>query len=117
MKRFLSSVAVLFCAVFLSSAQQTPEQFVKSKYPNLLSMFEKDIEAMHCTYIFAVDVSGTMKNQWASTVEPALVEFMSVLPDGDFVNVIRFGNEAKENSMGYVGKVGEIRGHLQTSVA
>lgn len=116
MRKILFAITALFCAATVNVAAQTsPEEFLRNTYPQLCGIFENDLNSVHCTYIFAVDVSGTMK-KLAPTVQPALVDFVKALPETDNVNIIKFGNEAKLNAMGYVGQVGAVRNTLISNI-
>ena len=67
---------------------------LKKDYPLLMEKFGDELKTQKANYLFAIDVSGTM-NKYESIVVPAMSQFVESLTDGDNVNIIRFGTEAK----------------------
>jgi len=109
MNKKLSLAGLLVSLVFLASplvAQEDPMAALKQNYPKVFGLFQDEMQNMHANYLFAVDVSGTM-NRFSSTVIPAMKEFVGSLPDGDHVDIIRFGSEARAKDMGYTGRLEE----------
>lgn len=77
---------------------------LRADYPQLMEKFGKELENQRADYIFAIDVSGTMK-KYKDTVVPAIQEFFKSLQEGDYVSIIKFGGEAT-NEVGSAGKIG-----------
>ena len=100
----IALVGLLLLAGAAVSAQDTGLAFVKKQYPQLSTMFQKELVSEHATYTFAIDVSGTM-NKFSPIVIPALNSFVEALPNGDYVRIIRFGTTAKGSENGYLGTV------------
>lgn len=103
-KRLIISFCFFFLSLTALFAQDSGLQFVKKQYPQLSTMFEKELREQHATYTFAIDVSGTMK-KYSEIVIPALNSFVDALPNGDYVRIIRFGTYAKGSENGYLGTV------------
>ena len=100
----IALVGLLLLAGAAVSAQDTGLAFVKKQYPQLSTMFQKELVSEHATYTFAIDVSGTMRT-FSPIVIPALNSFVEALPNGDYVRIIRFGTTAKGSENGYLGTV------------
>lgn len=81
------------------------------KYPLLMNKFHNEIQQQKAAYFFVIDVSGSM-NQYKPIVEPALKEFFQSLQDGDYVDVIRFGEEAEKAN----GCFGDISSEKKVSL-
>lgn len=73
---------------------------LEQDYPQLLKKFAKELNTQKANYIFAIDVSGTM-NKYENIVVPAMSQFVESLSDGDNVNIIRFGSDAKVSVGGF----------------
>ncbi len=104
-KKNLNKVIVLTLVGFCccrAYAQQGLDA-LKADYPQLMKKFGKELEGQKADYIFAIDVSGTMK-QYKDVVVPALKAFFDSLQEGDYVSVIKFGSEAT-NDAGSAGKI------------
>lgn len=116
MKRLALFVSVLLISAETLLAQDTGLAFVKKQYPQLSTMFQKELISEHATYTFAIDVSGTM-NKYSGIVVPALESFVEALPNGDFVRIIRFGTTAKGSENGYLGTISpKLKGDLNTAI-
>ncbi|MBR5176672.1 MAG: VWA domain-containing protein [Bacteroidales bacterium] len=92
---------------FVSPARAQDDQAmaaIKQNFPQLFDLFKDEMQNQHANYLFAVDVSGTM-NSNAPVVIPALKAFINSLPDGDYVDIIRFGDYAKSGDLGYAGTI------------
>lgn len=89
-----------------SFAQDDAMALVRNNYPSLYKIFKDDLSNIHANYVFAVDVSGSMRSN-APVVQPALKSFFSSLPDGDHVDIIPFGTFAKASQPGYMGEVND----------
>lgn len=105
---------LLFLLLFLSSGicfSQQPSTgspssmaYLQHQFPRLTNLYRPELEKMHTHYIFAIDVSGSMK-KYDSIVTPALKAFSRSLPNGEQVTVIPFGTEAKPNVPGLEVKI------------
>ena len=116
MKKLFFSCLLCIGAVLSVYAQDTGLAFVKKQYPQLSTMFQKELVSEHATYTFAIDVSGTMK-KFEPIVVPALNSFVEALPNGDYVRIIRFGTTAKGSENGYLGTISEkLKGDLRRGV-
>ena len=107
MKRFfiVGLLALLLGSTAPALAQDDPAMAaVKQNFPQLFELFQNEMQNQHANYLFAVDVSGTM-NKNAPVVVPALKAFINSLPDGDYVDIVRFGNYAKAGDLGYAGNI------------
>lgn len=94
-------ITILWCLfISLGHAQQSAYTMLKQDYPQLLQKFGNELKAQKANYVFAVDVSGTM-NKYENIVVPAMSQFVESLSDGDNVNIIRFGTDAKVSVGGF----------------
>lgn len=84
-------------------ASQSPMEYLQGFCPKLYDKYKNEIGKYVAHYIFAVDVSGTMK-RFEPYVVPSLKAFFNALPDGDMVTVIPFGTEIL-NLPGYAGTI------------
>lgn len=87
-----------------SSGSHSSMAYLQQQFPRLTNLYRPELEKMHTHYIFAVDVSGSMK-KYDSIVTPALKAFSRSLPNGEQVTVIPFGTEAKPNVPGLEVKI------------
>ena len=100
-RAILVFLCVLNCCLLSSQVQSFDA--LKADYPKLMKKFGDELNGQRADYIFAIDVSGTMK-KYKETVVPALGEFFHSLQDGDYVSIIKFGGEAT-NEVGSAGKI------------
>lgn len=119
MKRFklLSLIGIILIPFSLYSQTSAGNEgsslaYLKSQFPQLTELYRPELERMNTHYIFAIDVSGSMK-KYDSIVTPALKAFARALPKGEEVSVIPFGTEAKLNTPGLCVKI-ENEGTKQT---
>ena len=99
--------ALLLGFVSPARAQDDPAMAtIKQNFPQLFDLFKDEMQNQHANYLFAVDVSGTMYKN-APVVIPALQAFIKSLPNGDYVDIIRFGNYAKAGDLGYAGEISD----------
>ncbi len=89
-----SIVLVLIC-MSTAYGQESGVAALRNEYPLLMQKFGDEVQQQRAAYFFIIDVSGSM-NQYKGIVEPALKEFFGSLQDGDYVDVIRFGEEAEK---------------------
>lgn len=119
MKRLLKSVflfALLVWGASSSMAQQSPLAYLEQVYPQLTDLYREELMKYPAHYVFAVDVSGTMK-QYSDDVVKALKPFIQALPDGDRVDVIPFGTEAMTNMLSFCGVINpEVREALHKNI-
>ena len=112
--RVASRVAMAFLLCFVGVAfaapktenlttSQSPMEYLEGFCPKLFGKYKDEIGKYVAHYIFAVDVSGTMK-RFEPYVVPSLKAFFNALPDGDMVTVIPFGTEIL-NLPGYAGTI------------
>ncbi len=104
----------LYLLIFLTGgicfSQQSPAShqssmaYLEQQFPSLTNLYRPELENMHTHYIFAIDVSGSMK-KYDTIVTPALKAFSRALPNGEQVTVIPFGTEAKPNVPGLEVKI------------
>lgn len=110
MKKILLLIGIIALPLLGSApssfAQDDAMSLVRNNYPSLYKIFKDDLSNIHANYVFAVDVSGSMKSN-APVVQPALKSFFSSLPDGDHVDIIPFGTFAKASQPGYMGEVND----------
>ena len=67
---------------------QTPEDLVKKDYPKLYAKYGNRLEQQKARYVFAIDISNSMKD-YEITVKTNIKNFISALPEGDFVTIIQ----------------------------
>ena len=105
------AIIISFLFNILAIAQQEGIDALKKDYPQLMEKFGHELENQRADYYFLVDVSGTMY-KYKDIVVPALQEFFRPMQTGDYVSVIKFGGEAK-NDIGSQGMVNDdIRNSL-----
>lgn len=90
----------------VKAQSESPMKYLEDNFPKLTEKFSDELNKYAAHYIFAVDVSGSMK-QYQSMVAKALKPFFQALPDSDRVDVIPFGTYAKMNLMGYGGTISQ----------
>lgn len=108
-------LACLFLPTSIKAQPQsggTTMDYLKQQFPQLTNLYEPELRNMNTHYIFAIDVSGSMK-KYDEVVTPALKAFARALPAGEEVSIIPFGNDAKLNVPGLCVKI-EGEGTKQT---
>lgn len=95
----LGLAALAFLPSMGQEAKTSSMDYLKQHFPKLAKLYEPELRGMKTHYIFAVDVSGSMKG-YDATVTPALQAFARALPIGEQVTVIPFGTTAKDNTPG-----------------
>lgn len=83
---------------------QSSMAYLEQQFPQLTNLYHPELEDMQTHYIFAIDVSGSMK-KYDTIVTPALKAFSRSLPNGEQVSVIPFGTDAKINVPGLCTKI------------
>lgn len=82
----LLALAILFPSPLFGQADLTRD------FPNLSGIYK--VDEKRSDFIIAVDRSGSMKPYWTE-IRRQLTDFVSVLPDGDYVSIIGFGTKAR----------------------
>jgi hypothetical protein len=103
-KRIIAVVAILASYTSANAQQETPLAYLENTYPQLTELFRDELSNYPAHYIFAVDVSGSMK-KYQDMVANALTPFFEALPDKDRVDIIPFGTEALTSVLGYSGVI------------
>lgn len=93
-------VGFLFSLIPTHAQSLIPMKVLAKDYPLLMEKFGDEVKNQRANYLFAIDVSGTMK-QYAGIVIPAMSQFVESLEEGDNVNIIRFGTDAKVSLGGF----------------
>ena len=107
MKRLFFSIFLFLCIVGFNIAQNhegSSMKYLEEQFPKLTKLYEPELRTMNTHYIFAIDVSGSMK-KYDTIVTPALKAFARALPNGEEVSVIPFGTDAKLNVPGLCVKI------------
>ena len=96
---------VTMCSFAIVSAQSNSSmEYLQRTFPQLTELFKEELSSYPAHYIFAVDVSGTM-NTYEPMVVQSLTPFFNALPNGDRVDVIPFGADAKTSLLGFSGVI------------
>lgn len=119
LKRFFVIFSIYLSVIAFSFAQdpnriesETSMKYLEENFPQLTELYRPELQNMNTHYIFAIDVSGSMK-KYDEIVTPALQAFARALPKGEEVSVIPFGTDAKINVPGLCVKI-ENEGTKQT---
>lgn len=80
-------------------AQSDAKKTMMQEYPKLMEFYGNKIEAQHAHYIFAVDISSSMQ-PYEAVVKKNFKAFISAIPDGDQITLIRM---AREDYTDFVG--------------
>jgi hypothetical protein len=83
------SLLLIFVASFVFS--QTPKEKVMKDFPTLYNNFQREVEKQKSRYVFAIDISNSMKT-YESSVKMNLKSFINELPDGDFISLIQMAS-------------------------
>lgn len=114
--KLLLLLALVVRSVIPMMGQQSSLAYLEQVYPQLTELYREELMKYPAHYVFAVDVSGTMK-QYSEDVVKALRPFIQALPDGDRVDVIPFGTEALPNMLSFCGVINpEIREALHKNI-
>lgn len=115
-KCFLLVAMMVWGTSSLMAQQQSSLAYLEQVYPQLTELYREELMRYPAHYVFAVDVSGTMK-QYSEDVVKALRPFIQALPDGDRVDVIPFGTEALPNMLSFCGVINsEVREALHKNI-
>ena len=104
MKKFIVCLLCLATFVSVKAQSESPLAYLEKTFPQLTELFRQELSSYPAHYIFAVDVSGTMK-KYDPLVTSALTPFFRALPNGDRVDVIPFGTEAMTSALGFSGVI------------
>lgn len=87
-KNIVYNILLFFFAVTLSINAQNPEELVKKDFPKLYGKYGNKLKQQKARYVFAVDISNSMKS-YEKSVKTNIKNFISALPEGDFVTIIQ----------------------------
>jgi hypothetical protein len=79
---------LVLCFAVLISKAQSPEELVKKDFPKLYAKYGNSLKQQKARYVFAIDISNSMK-KYESAVKSNIKNFISALPEGDFVTIIQ----------------------------
>ena len=79
---------LIFCITVFTSNAQSPAELVKKDFPKLYSKYGYSLVQQKARYVFAIDISNSMK-PYESAVKTNIKDFISALPEGDFVTIIQ----------------------------
>lgn len=94
----------LLLGTFVAHAQNGSMEYLEQVFPKLTKLYQEELRNCNTHYIFAVDVSGSMK-QYNDVVTPAMQAFAKALPVGEQVSVMPFGTTTHENTIGLCCKI------------
>lgn len=86
-------------SVFASNAQNTARQSMEKDFPLLMEKYGNFVESQHAHYIFAVDISSSMR-AYESAVKENFLAFINAIPDGDEVTLIRVAGKEYTDYVG-----------------
>ena len=109
---FIIGWLLLIYSSVVTAQNSSSLDLLKKDYPLLMEKFGDELKTQKANYLFAIDVSGTM-NKYESIVVPAMSQFVESLTDGDNVNIIRFGTEAKVSLGGFSDITAETKTALK----
>jgi len=89
----IALVHLIFFCTFISSVllAQSPREKVMKDFPSLYTNFQQEVEKQKSRYVFAVDISNSMR-AYESSVKSNLKSFIKDLPDGDFISLIQMAS-------------------------
>ena len=96
-RRLLATVFVFLLFGVFCFGQQDGIDALKNDYPQLMEKFGSELENQCADYYFVVDVSTAMQ-KYKRIVVPALQDFFRSTQTGDYVSVIKFGGEARNDA-------------------
>lgn len=83
-----SFLLLILCVSTFSSNAQNPEELVKKDFPKLYGKYGNQLKQQKARYVFAIDISNSMKS-YETSVKTNIKNFISALPEGDFVTIIQ----------------------------
>lgn len=78
----------IFFISILTINAQSPDELVKRDFPKLCAKYGNSLKQQKARYVFAIDISNSMK-PYESAVKTNIKNFISALPEGDFVTIIQ----------------------------
>jgi hypothetical protein len=90
-KNFICLLTLLLTFISGGILGQTPREKVMKDFPSLYTNFQKEVEKQKSRYVFAVDISNSMR-AYESSVKTNLKSFIKELPDGDFISLIQMAS-------------------------
>lgn len=89
MKYVINILTSLFFSIsILTINAQSPEKEVKRDFPKLYAKYGNSLKQQKARYVFAIDISNSMKS-YETSVKTNIKNFISALPEGDFVTIIQ----------------------------
>ena len=101
MKAFVRYFLAFF-VVFITMqahAQTVAEQSLRKDYPLLVEKYGASLEGQHAHYIFAVDISSSMR-EYEDVVKSNFLTFVDAIPNGDKITLIRMANKQYTDYVG-----------------
>ena len=86
-KGLLSLLLLLIALVTSATAQNNDLTNLRRDFPLLTERYADRLESRTAHYIFAIDISNSMK-QYEQTVRNSLISFVNAVPDGDQISII-----------------------------
>lgn len=90
-KNFICLLTLLLTFISGGILGQTPREKVMKDFPSLYTNFQKEVEKQKSRYVFAVDISNSMRD-YEGSVKSNLKSFIKELPDGDFITLIQMAS-------------------------
>ena len=90
-KNFICLLTLLLTFISGVLLAQTPREKVMKDFPALYTNFQQEVEKQKSRYVFAVDISNSMR-AYESSVKTNLKSFIKELPDGDFITLIQMAS-------------------------
>lgn len=97
-KTFVSALTLMLTFISGMLLAQSPEEMVKKDYPKLYNDFKSEVGSQKARYVFAIDISNSMK-PYEAAVKENLQNFVNALPDGDFVTIIQMASMQETRSI------------------
>jgi hypothetical protein len=96
------SVFIIFLSTSLLNSQETinPDSLLKKELPVLFDLYNAKLEKQRAHYIFAVDISSSMR-PYEATVKNNIVAFIKALPDGDEVTLVQKASTANTDFISF----------------
>lgn len=90
-KNFICLLTLLLTIISGGVLAQTPREKVMKDFPSLYTNFQKEVEKQKSRYVFAVDISNSMRD-YEGSVKSNLKSFIKELPDGDYITLIQMAS-------------------------
>ena len=95
-KLLISLVAILVFLAEIGFGQSHDLEALKKDYPKLMERYGGRLESRSAHYIFAIDISSSMKN-YENVVRQSLATFVNAIPDSDQITIIAMADESTTN--------------------